>query len=197
MIIAIESAIDGGSLSLVDRDVEIASWIGDDAQRLRAGSLITNIENLLNSAGIEKASLRMIVVSAGPGSFTGIRIGLATALGLKTALGIPVHGVSALDAMAFAHGHTGVVAIPMGRGGAAAQRFVNGIADGSPFSVSAADVFHLEPHGNFLAHEKLVAAAEGHRPIVNFGSNIASALAMFAGRNEPVSHAPIFISKTV
>ena len=197
MILAIESAIAGGSLSLVDGDVEIAGWMGDAAQGVRAESLITNIETLLNSAGIDKTGLRTIVVSAGPGSFTGIRIGLATALGLKGALGVPMISVSALDAMAFALGHTGIVAVPMGRGGAAAQMFVNGAADGSPFSVSAANLFEHEPHGRYLVHEKLAGAAQSHHSVTSFGSNIALALAMYAGKNELVAHAPIFISKAV
>lgn len=167
MILAIESAIAGGSLSLVGGDIEIASWMGRDEQGVRAESLMTNIEILLNSVGIKKASLTTIVVSAGPGSFTGIRIGQATGLGLKRALGISMQSISALDAVAFAHLHTGIVAIPMGRGGAAAQRFVNGMAEGPPFSVSTEDLLRLDPHRGLLVHEELATAACNHHSITN------------------------------
>jgi tRNA threonylcarbamoyladenosine biosynthesis protein TsaB len=63
-------------------------------------SLLPLAEKLLAELGATVADLQLLVCSVGPGSFTGIRIGLATALGISHGRGIPVVGVSTLDALA-------------------------------------------------------------------------------------------------
>jgi tRNA threonylcarbamoyladenosine biosynthesis protein TsaB len=62
--------------------------------------LLRSIDFLLESAGWVLKDLNLVSVGIGPGSFTGIRIGVATALGLAQSLGIPFAGVSGLDALA-------------------------------------------------------------------------------------------------
>ncbi|HEY9595854.1 MAG TPA: tRNA (adenosine(37)-N6)-threonylcarbamoyltransferase complex dimerization subunit type 1 TsaB, partial [Spirochaetia bacterium] len=64
-------------------------------------SLLPLAEGLLHELGVAPADLEAIVCSLGPGSFTGIRIGLATALGIGEGRHIPVVGVSTLDAAAW------------------------------------------------------------------------------------------------
>ena len=59
--------------------------------------IIKKIEDLLKAAALDCRALHAIVASIGPGSFTGLRIGLATAKGLAVALDIPVVGVSLFD----------------------------------------------------------------------------------------------------
>jgi tRNA threonylcarbamoyladenosine biosynthesis protein TsaB len=58
------------------------------------------IEDMLRNCGIDKRDLTHIAAANGPGSFTGTRIGCATAKGLSWALGIPCRPVSSLEAMA-------------------------------------------------------------------------------------------------
>jgi tRNA threonylcarbamoyladenosine biosynthesis protein TsaB len=69
--------------------------------RAEARSVLAAADELMRSAGIEPRELDGIVVGTGPGSFTSIRMGLATARGLALALDVPVAGVSTLHAFAF------------------------------------------------------------------------------------------------
>jgi len=66
-------------------------------------------DRLLDAAGAEPGDLGALVVGVGPGSFTGVRIGVATARGLALALDVEVAGVSTLDALAL--GADGVVPV--------------------------------------------------------------------------------------
>ncbi len=77
----------------------LASHTGSENWR-HAESLFEGIEKLLNRAKWPIQSLSGIAVSVGPGSFTGIRIGLAAARALGQSLHIPVVGVSAFEIMA-------------------------------------------------------------------------------------------------
>jgi tRNA threonylcarbamoyladenosine biosynthesis protein TsaB len=66
----------------------------------RAVSVLEDVDELLREAGAEQADLSRLVVGTGPGSFTGLRLGLATARGLAFALDLPVAGVPTLRALA-------------------------------------------------------------------------------------------------
>ena len=63
--------------------------------------LLGRASALLEQAGLTPRSVDMVVVGRGPGSFTGVRIGIATAKGIACGLGCPVHGVSTIDAVAW------------------------------------------------------------------------------------------------
>ena len=75
--------------------------------------LMPSLQALLKDAGIDKKQLEGIAVAIGPGSFTGIRIGLATAQGLAQGLNIPLTGVITLDALAEGCGFFPVVICPL------------------------------------------------------------------------------------
>src|SRR5512144_606364 len=70
------------------------------AERQASERLLGTIELALARAGIALAECERIAVCSGPGSFTGLRVGLSTAWGLGRALRLPVEGVSTLEGMA-------------------------------------------------------------------------------------------------
>lgn len=94
LTLAFDTATSVATAALV-RDGEV---LGERASR--AVRVLEAADELLREAGVEPSELDGVVVGTGPGSFTGLRIGLAAARGLAFALGVPVAGVSTLDALA-------------------------------------------------------------------------------------------------
>ena len=76
-------------------------------------TLMPMIDRLLRSVGIQAEELTAIALSSGPGSFTGLRIGAATAKGLALGLGIPLVPVPTLEALAFNAAPTDCLIVPM------------------------------------------------------------------------------------
>ena len=95
-------AIDAGSprVSVAVGDAEsVFAEAVDDRERSSA-TLLALIASVLADAGLPAGDLAGVVALRGPGSFTGLRVGLATALGLHQALSLPAVGVSTLDTLA-------------------------------------------------------------------------------------------------
>lgn len=90
----------------------------------RTDLLLRAVDQLLQAAGAPKESLRLVAVTRGPGSFTGIRNALACALGLAQGLNIPAHGFSSLLVQAVRAREDQVLAAqPARKGWAYVQRF--------------------------------------------------------------------------
>ncbi len=96
LVLAFDTATPVATSALL-RDGDV---LGERASR--AAAVLADADELLRGAGFAPGDLDALVVGTGPGSFTGIRIGLAAARGLALALGIPVAGVSTLAALAAA-----------------------------------------------------------------------------------------------
>jgi len=123
-LIAIESAIGGGSISLFSDNFHIDGVVGATAVA-RAEDLLPTLDQILTRNGLKFADISQLVVSSGPGSFTGIRIGLSTAMGLAASCGVQLRRVSALKAIALeqATANEFAVVLPVGRDVACIQRF--------------------------------------------------------------------------
>jgi tRNA threonylcarbamoyladenosine biosynthesis protein TsaB len=94
LIVAFDTATDIATSALV--------WDGEVLGELasRPVSVLEDVDALLRRGGVRDSQLEGIVVGVGPGSFTGLRMGIATARALAFSLDIPLAGVSTLDALA-------------------------------------------------------------------------------------------------
>lgn len=103
----------------VDASAAMVASCQIDAPRQANQVLLTQAAQLLAGVGFEVSDIDAIVVGRGPGSFTGVRIGVATAKGLACGLAAPLYGASTLDAVAWrawwagVRGRLGVVADAM------------------------------------------------------------------------------------
>ena len=100
VVLALETATRAGSLALW-RDGAVASAVGD-VRRTHAERLPADALSLLSGAGLQLADVDLFAVVSGPGSFTGLRVGIAAAQGFALASGKRVVGVPTLDAIASA-----------------------------------------------------------------------------------------------
>lgn len=99
MVLALDTATTAVSAALVDGRRVLAE-MQLAGRKNHSERLVGVIDQLLAWAGIDVAALDLIAVSAGPGSFTGLRVGISTAQGLAFALGAPLAGVPTLEVLA-------------------------------------------------------------------------------------------------
>ena len=100
-ILAIDTASSVSSVAVASEG-KLQAEVTVEAGRTHSETLLSHIEGALSFAGVERSALTGVAVSIGPGSFTGLRIGLATAEAIAYGLGIPLVGVSTLAALALA-----------------------------------------------------------------------------------------------
>lgn len=135
ILLAIDTSGSGCNAAIYDSDADkTLGAAGEDIGRGHAERLMEFIDLALGNAGVDLPQIERIAVTIGPGSFTGIRVGVAAARGLSLALGIPSVGVTTLACLAAQHlrdqpGMPVFVAIDAKRGEAYCQPFS---ADGQP-----------------------------------------------------------------
>ena len=125
MELAIDTSTKVATLALSDRGDVIAAftWL---AGQNHTAELIPNLRHLLSQAQITLQDMEGIVVAKGPGSFNGLRVGIAAVKGLSFALDIPLVGISTLEAIAFPYAAIGLPICPIlnaGRGEIATALF--------------------------------------------------------------------------
>jgi tRNA threonylcarbamoyladenosine biosynthesis protein TsaB len=99
LVLGIDTSTLVGSVALLDGDV----LLGETTLRVRAShgeSLLAVVDRAMADAGAKPEDLSLIAYAKGPGSFTGVRIGMATVKGIALAVGTPIVGVSSLRALA-------------------------------------------------------------------------------------------------
>jgi tRNA threonylcarbamoyladenosine biosynthesis protein TsaB len=155
LILAFDTATDDATSALV--------WDGEvlGEQISRPVSVLEDLDALLRRGGVRDSQVEGLVVGIGPGSFTGLRMGLATARALAFALELPLAGVSTLDALAA--GAPGAVPVIDAR-----RREVFALLDGGPSVLAPADL-PVEPGRTYVGdgarrYRDVVAAAGGEVP---------------------------------
>jgi tRNA threonylcarbamoyladenosine biosynthesis protein TsaB len=107
-VLALDTTTRSGSVALVD-EARVIAERGGDASRTHAERLPAELLDLLAASGVALEAVDAFAVAAGPGSFTGLRIGIATMQGLAFVEGRPLVAVSALEALAHAAGGAAAV----------------------------------------------------------------------------------------
>lgn len=124
LILSVETATSAGSVALAHGEEILARFVGDAATS-HSNTLLSDIDKILSQAQIELAQIDLFAVASGPGSFTGLRIGIATVKGLATTLNCRCVGIPTLHAVAHSAGESQktVALLPAGRGEVFAQLF--------------------------------------------------------------------------
>lgn len=112
LLLGIETATFCGGVALLGADRLLGSRTLN-SPATHSGRLLAAIEGLLAETGRDLHDLTGLAVSIGPGSFTGVRIGLSAAKGLAVALNLPMVGVSTLEALALRAGRDNRLICPV------------------------------------------------------------------------------------
>ncbi|HKR10897.1 MAG TPA: tRNA (adenosine(37)-N6)-threonylcarbamoyltransferase complex dimerization subunit type 1 TsaB [Pyrinomonadaceae bacterium] len=124
LILSIETATMSGSVA-VTRGDEVLGVIGGDPAISHSNTLLADVDKLLAQTQLDLAAIDLFAVATGPGSFTGLRIGIATIKALADTLGRPCIGIPTLEAVALSSGRSerSVALLPAGRGEVFTQLF--------------------------------------------------------------------------
>lgn len=111
LILGIESATAQVGVAVGGHDGVIAS-AHSSYDRRHAENLTPQVRFVCEQAGVELSEIGVVAVDIGPGLFTGLRVGIASAMAIAYGLGVPMIGVSSLDLGAFAVAHSSKLIVP-------------------------------------------------------------------------------------
>lgn len=143
IVVAIETSTPHTSVA-IGSDREIVGSISLAGQA-RQEAVTPALDQLLEWTGVRLSQVGGIAVGVGPGLFTGLRVGVETAKTLAQVLGVPIVGITSLDALAFAvrHTHKLIVAVIDGRRGevfyAIYRSLPGGVVRGHDYAVATPD----------------------------------------------------------
>jgi tRNA threonylcarbamoyladenosine biosynthesis protein TsaB len=112
LILGLDTTTQSCSVALLQGETLLAEYTLN-IRKTHSQRLMPLVKGMLRDGEVEREELQAVAVAAGPGSFTGIRIGVATARGLAQGLGIPAIGVSTLEALAEAVPTPGALICPL------------------------------------------------------------------------------------
>ncbi|HVR43483.1 MAG TPA: tRNA (adenosine(37)-N6)-threonylcarbamoyltransferase complex dimerization subunit type 1 TsaB [Thermoanaerobaculia bacterium] len=125
LILGIDTSLPVFSIAIVNDGGIVAAYAAE-GRSSRNEKLLPAVEWMLNEGGIGRSELGLLAVTRGPGSFTGVRVGLATVQGLAFALGLPVCAISTHESVLGAEREEALVFSDAGRG----EWYVSGFRGG-------------------------------------------------------------------
>ncbi len=183
LILAFDTAMSACS-ACVARGADVLARRFETMERGQAEALVPMIAEVLNEAGLAVEDIGLVATTLGPGAFTGVRIGIATAQGFALARGVPVLGLTTLDAVAAANSADGalLVALETKRSDYYVQLFgAGGDLAAAPCAMDEVAVRDALPEGDIAvagdAADRLIAALgrDGVRLRRLGGSDVADA----------------------
>jgi tRNA threonylcarbamoyl adenosine modification protein YeaZ len=170
LILSLETSTRAGGVALLRGNEVLAEKAGKENSS-QSAQLLSDIREILQKNDLNLNQINLLAVAVGPGSFTGLRIGLATAKGLATALKIPIAGISTLEAAAACSendGEIGVV-LPAGRSEYFVQSFTKSQKDGLK-RISQIEIYAVKDLSekaaennnlNWISTEEIISAVLG------------------------------------
>jgi tRNA threonylcarbamoyladenosine biosynthesis protein TsaB len=143
LILGLDTATAVRSVAIAHGERVLASFSGR-VQKENSAGVLQDIDEALAAAGVKLGDIELFAVAAGPGSFTGLRSGIATIKAFAATLGRPVAGVPTLHAVASSCGTARrvVASLPAGRGEVFAQLLS---VEGEGVVTELSEPFHLSP----------------------------------------------------
>ena len=111
-ILAIDTSTDCGGIAILEEESVLAA-LTLNLRKTHSQRLMRDVDFLLGECGLKARDFDAIAVACGPGSFTGVRIGMACAKGLAFANNTPIVGVSTLEALALHSAERGILLCPV------------------------------------------------------------------------------------
>jgi tRNA threonylcarbamoyladenosine biosynthesis protein TsaB len=153
-LLALDTATAFASIALLEDEQVLAesTW---RAGRTHTARLLSEVEALLARVDVDPNDLTGLAVTVGPGSFTGVRVGISVAKGLAVGLGLPLWGVGTLDVLAHSTSIQGriLAVIEAGRGRFVAARFARGCPRSSAQNVDAHSLLRLADDADLIVGE--------------------------------------------
>ena len=197
-VLAIDSSGLTATVAVVEDEQTIAEYTVN-YKKTHSQTLLPMIDEVKKMIDLDLSSIDAIAVSGGPGSFTGLRIGSATAKGLGLALGKPLIHVPTVDALAYNVYGCGDLICPI----MDARRkqvytglysFSHEVKDGTHLTEAA---FHVEEQQMAIAVEELISKLNAYkRPVVFLGDGVPVYRQMLEeGLEVPYSFAPSYMNR--
>lgn len=148
MILAIDTSV-GISVAVHD-GTETISEISSSQHGLQGELTAQFIQNALEFAGCQPRDITDVVVGVGPGPFTGLRVGIASAVTFAHALGIAVQGICSLDAVGFTNNEECIALTDARRKELYWAKYVGGLRVSEPAVNTPQEIIAMDPSANFI-----------------------------------------------